>query len=349
MPLPSSTSQTVRRSAFGCRVEAVIWTTTTLSMFAPRRSVPSISTPASVSNSASASTLGGRSTISRNQLTENFIFVRLSCRAKSRHLSIVAVRDSSTPLGMTKNGSCELFQKSQIVLRKKPDVWNIEQNHGEPVHAQAECITGPLFRIVGDIAARFIHFLKNTGMHHSRTGDLDPLFAAFQCLGLHIDFETWFGEWKIMRTKPNRGLLPEKFVHEKLKRTFKIGDTHIFIHIEALDLMKLRTVGRVHFVAAICRSGGDYADRRRRRFHRPDLDSRSMRSKQTSIRQIKCVLLVARRMFGRRVESVETMPFRLNVRAVRKGETHSTEDRDRAVEYLGKRMQRPLLAWRSWQ
>ena len=113
--------------------------------------------------------------------------------------------------------------------------------------------------------------------------------------------------------------------------------------------MKLRAMGRVDFVAAICRPRGDYADRRPRRFHRPDLDSRSMGSKQTSVRQIKCVLLVARRMFGRRVESVETMPFGLNVRAVRKGETHSTENRDRAVEYLGERMQRPLLAWRPWQ
>src|SRR5947208_1190225 len=83
---------------------------------------------------------------------------------------------------------------------------------------------------------------------------------------------------------------------------------------------------QVHFVAAIRGAGRDYADRWRRGFHRPDLHSRSMRSKQTSIRQIKCVLLVARRMFGRRVEGVETMPFGLNVRAVRKGETHSTED-----------------------
>src|SRR5260370_12533536 len=157
------------------------------------------------------------------------------------------------------NGSGELFQKAQVVLGKKPDVWNIEQNDGKPVHAQTECITGPLFRIVGDIAARFIHFLKNTGMHHSRTGDLDPLFAAFQCLGLHIDFETWFGEWKIMRTKPDRGLLPEKFVHEKLESAFKISHTDVFIDIETFDLMELRAVSGVEFIAPIRCARGNHA------------------------------------------------------------------------------------------
>ena len=54
--------QTLSRSAFGCCDEALICATTTLSKLAPRFSMPSISTPASVSNSASSSTSLGNST-----------------------------------------------------------------------------------------------------------------------------------------------------------------------------------------------------------------------------------------------------------------------------------------------
>src|SRR5881392_3300601 len=73
MPLPSSTSQTVSRSAFGWRDDAAICETITLSMFAPRVSMFLVSMPARVSKSAISSGFFGRSTNSRNQLTENFM------------------------------------------------------------------------------------------------------------------------------------------------------------------------------------------------------------------------------------------------------------------------------------
>src|SRR5260370_42378761 len=103
------------------------------------------------------------------------------------------------------------------------------------------------------------HVLNTSAMLDSRIGVLDKLVAAFQCLGLHIDFETWFGEWKIMRTKPDRGLLPEKFVHEKLESAFKISHTHVFIDIETFDLMELRAVSGVEFIAPIRCARGNHA------------------------------------------------------------------------------------------
>src|SRR5437868_870659 len=66
-------SQITTSSAFGWREEVVICETITLSIFAPRVSIFSVSTPARVSNSAISSGFFGRSTNSRSQLTENFI------------------------------------------------------------------------------------------------------------------------------------------------------------------------------------------------------------------------------------------------------------------------------------
>ena len=57
--------------------------------------------------------------------------------------------------------SCELFQKTQIVLREKTDVGNVEQNHGQPVHSETESEPGPFFRIVGVVAARIVYLLEN--------------------------------------------------------------------------------------------------------------------------------------------------------------------------------------------
>ena len=61
--------------------DAVICETITLSIFAPRVSMFSVSTPARVSKSASSSGFSGRSTNSRSQLTENFMLRFLSFRA----------------------------------------------------------------------------------------------------------------------------------------------------------------------------------------------------------------------------------------------------------------------------
>src|SRR3982751_3085754 len=98
-------------------------------MFAPRVSVFLISTPARVSNSPMSSGFFGRSTNSRSQLTENFIFLRSHSersRGIPRHCLNVMQRAVSTSLDMTKPCSRELFQKPQIILREKPDIRDLE-------------------------------------------------------------------------------------------------------------------------------------------------------------------------------------------------------------------------------
>src|SRR6267378_5631125 len=69
---------------------------------------------------------------------------------------------SATPLGAQTPGlcsrdfSCELPQKTQIILRKQADIGNVEQNHRQPVHSETESEPGPFFRIISVVTARLI-------------------------------------------------------------------------------------------------------------------------------------------------------------------------------------------------
>src|SRR5437867_10676318 len=146
-----------------------------------------------------------------------------------------------------------------------------------------------------------------------------------------------------MRTKLDGGIGAKQFAHEKLKRALQICDADVFIDIETFDLVKLRAVSRVDFLTAIGSAGRDHTNGRRRRLHCSNLHSRSVSSKQTAVRQIKSVLLGACRVFRRRVERVETMPFVFNVGSVRQREAHSPENLDRPLEHSRKRMKRADL------
>src|SRR5215813_13056075 len=103
----------------------------------------------------------------------------MSCRAKSSHLKneIQRLLDSARN---DKIDSRELPQKPQIILREEPNIGNVEQNHRQPIHAESEGITAPLFGVVSVIATRFVDGFKNSRMHHAATGHFDPLLAAFQ-------------------------------------------------------------------------------------------------------------------------------------------------------------------------
>ncbi len=74
-----------------------------------------------------------------------------------------------------------------------------------------------------------------------------------------------------MRTKLHLGSGTKEFPQEELERAFQIGDADVFIDIQSFDLMKLRAVRRVDFVATIGRARSNHANRRRRGLHRADL------------------------------------------------------------------------------
>ena len=62
-------------------------------------------------------------------------------------------------------------------------------------------------------------------------------------------------EGKKVRTKLHLRIRTEKFAHEKLERAFQVRHAHVFVDVESLNLVELRTVRRVELVPAIGRSG----------------------------------------------------------------------------------------------
>src|SRR6476659_1640949 len=99
--------------------------------------MPSISTPAMVSSSVSSSIFGGRSTNSRSQLTENFMG-RVLPKPRSGGRDELVPPDLRCSRCLRREGrarlvlkrssfSCELFQKTQVVLTEETDIGNIEQ------------------------------------------------------------------------------------------------------------------------------------------------------------------------------------------------------------------------------
>src|SRR5260370_19214885 len=143
-----------------------------------------------------------------------------------------------------------------------------------------------------------------------------------------------------MRTKLHVSSRAEEFPHEEFERAFQICDTHIFIDVKTFDLVEMRTVRGADDVSAIRRAGCDHANWRRRRLHRANLYSGGVRSQQPAVWQIKCILLIARRVFGRCVECIEAMPLVFDVWSVSQRESHSSVGLDRALEYLCERMER---------
>src|SRR5438270_6458152 len=146
-----------------------------------------------------------------------------------------------------------------------------------------------------------------------------------------------------MRPEPDCRVFPKKFVHEELQGSFQISHTHVLIYIEAFNLVKLRAVSRVDFIATVGRARRDDANWRGRRLHRPNLDGGGVGSKESPIRQIEGVLFVAGWMISRRVQRVETMPFIFDVGTVCEGEPHSSENADSALQHLVEGMKRTPL------
>src|SRR6188472_435858 len=111
--------------------------------------------------------------------------------------------------------------------------------------------------------------------------------------------------------------------------------------------MKLRAVRCIEFVAAIRRTRGNHADRRRRRFHRANLHGGSVGSQKSAVRQIKRVLFIAGGMVWRRVQSNESVPFGFDIGSFRQSEAHSSKNLNSSLVHLMERMQRTSVMWRS--
>src|SRR5262249_11818017 len=148
---------------------------------------------------------------------------------------------------------------------------------------EPERVAAPLFGIVSFVTTHIVYLLENRRMHHARASDFDPALSTLERFRFHVNLEARLGEREKMRSKLHLGCRTEKFAHEELKGTLQICDTYVFINIKSFDLVKLRAVRGIEFIATIGSAGSNHADRRRSRLHRPNLHGRSVRSQQAAI------------------------------------------------------------------
>jgi hypothetical protein len=100
-------------------------------------------------------------------------------------------------------------------------------------------------------------------VHHAAAANFDPFLAALERLRFHIDLEARLGERKIMGAKTHRGVGPEKLAQKIFERPLEVGHAHPVVDVQTFDLVKLRAVGRVDFVATEGGAGRDHPNRRR--------------------------------------------------------------------------------------
>src|SRR5439155_20955929 len=152
-----------------------------------------------------------------------------------------------------------------------------------------------------------------------------------------------------MRTKLHSGFGTKEFPQEEFELAFQVRDADVFVHIESFDLMKLCAMGRVDLVPAISRSRSNHPEWRQRGFHRADLHGCCVRSQKPPVGQIKRVLLIAGRVVWWRIQSIEAVPLRFDIRTFGDAEAHSPTTLNRTLLHLVKRMQRTDLMRRSWK
>ena len=119
------------------------------------------------------------------------------------------------------------------------------------------------------------------------------------------------------------------------KRALQVGQRNVFIHIEPLHLVEVGAMGGVGRVTAIAATGRDDPYRRLVRHHIAHLHRRGVAAHQIAVFEVEGILLVARRVVGRRVERIKVVPYRFNVRPVSNGESQRLKDLGNTVGDLG--------------
>ena len=113
-------------------------------------------------------------------------------------------------------------------------------------HAERE--TGVLLRVVADV-------FEDDRVNHPATEDLHPTGALADptrggaCAitfpgaaehATHVDLAAGLDEGEVTRAKANRDVLVEEAAKEECEHSFELGESHVFIDEEALELKEHR-------------------------------------------------------------------------------------------------------------
>ena len=187
-------------------------------------------------------------------------------------------------------------------------------------------------------------------MNHAAAEDFQPIIAAvdhqvavlFGAADVHL--RRGFGEGKIARAKPHRQFINAEVGAAELdQRSLEMAHMGGLVDHQPLDLVEHRAVGGV-IVGAKGAARRDDAQRRGDVFHVANLHRRGMGAQHGPGRawrgggQIKGVMVLAGRVPGRNVESLEVVKVVLDMRPLRHGEAHLAKDRHQFFHGLADRV-----------
>ena len=131
-------------------------------------------------------------------------------------------------------------------------------------------------------------------MHLARAGDLEPAAVAER----HVDLGRRLGEREERRPEADLDVVALEEVAQELgEHALQVGERHVVVDPQPLDLVEHRRVRRVA-VDAVHAARRDDLDRRRVRFHVADLDRRGVRAQHHAAFDVERVLHRAGRWFS---------------------------------------------------
>src|SRR5437660_7803994 len=128
-----------------------------------------------------------------------------------------------------RSSGLKLRKNAQIVLEQRPDIRNVELDHGAAIQPQSEGEAAPLLGIDADVA-------QHLRMDHPAAEDLHPAglrtgaaARAFAVEARHVDFRGWCGEREEARGHAHLQLLAEEALDEVLERSAQVSEVDAFV------------------------------------------------------------------------------------------------------------------------
>src|SRR3954468_20235026 len=305
-PPPTSTLQTLRRSASGWRP---------CSSTLPTTKCSSASTPWWCTASTFVPVIVRRSSTSR------------AARPGSQY-RLSHSRGARMALS-------ELLDEPKVVVVQGAHVGQAVLELGDALDAHPPREALDLLRVVAVV----VDVGVDVGIDLARAEDLDPALALAQAAARTIghvalavaveardvDLDARLGEREEVRAQADVAALAEDRVGEAQQGALEVGERDVLVDGEALDLVELRRVGRVA-VAAVGAPRDDDVERRRVGLHRADLHRRGVRAQDDVGRDVEGVGVVAARVRRVVVEGVEVVVDEVDLGALDAREAEAEED-----------------------
>src|SRR3954471_14906045 len=325
-PPPTSTLQTLRRSASGWRP---------CSSTLPTTKCSSASTPWWCTASTFVPVIVRRSSTSR------------AARPGSQY-RLSHSRGARMALS-------ELLDEPKVVVVQGAHVGQAVLELGDALDAHPPREALDLLRVVAVV----VDVGVDVGIDLARAEDLDPALALAQAAARTIghvalavaveardvDLDARLGEREEVRAQADVAALAEDRVGEAQQRALEVGERDVLVDGEALDLVELRRVGRVA-VAAVRAAGDDDVQRRRMGLHRADLHRRRVRAQDDVGRDVERVRVVAAWIRQVVVERVEVVVDEVDLGALDAREAEAEEDVLDLAPGLGDEVEPTDRLWR---